>query len=254
MNTISVSLDEIEQTACDVLVANGANESSASLVAHSVRAAEATGNKICGLFYVADYCKGLQNGGIDGRVTPEVSLPKTGCVSVDAKHGFAQSAFAKGLPQALTLAKQAGICALAIRHSHTCMALGYYTEQIANAGMIGLGFANSTAAVAPHGGNRPFLGTNPLAMAVPDPAGGIALQFDFSTSSVAMFKVVQAARSSEDIPEGWAIDDNGAATTDPAKALEGAFARLPNRWLQGMGAGTDGRNPCRGIVGHSRVA
>ena len=75
----------------------------------------------------------------------------------DARFGFAQPAFAKGLTLAVETAKEAGTCAFAVCHAHTCTSLGYFTEQIANAGMIGIGFTNASAVVSPPGGNKACL-------------------------------------------------------------------------------------------------
>ena len=75
----------------------------------------------------------------------------------------------------------------------------------------------------PPGGTTPVLGTNPIAMAVPDGQGGVAFQFDFSTSAIAMGKITMAAAAGEPIPLGWAVDANGEPTTDAKAALEGSM-------------------------------
>jgi (2R)-3-sulfolactate dehydrogenase (NADP+) len=67
------------------------------------------------------------------------------------------------------------------------------------------------------------LGTNPIAFAVPDGHGGVAFQWDFSTSAVALGKITMAQAAGEPIPEGWAIDADGNPTTDPDAALAGSL-------------------------------
>lgn len=223
MNKITLSLDEIEQTTQAALLAHGASQEAAVAVAHAVRIAEAKGNLICGLYYLESYCTQLASGRVQGRVEAEVSQPKTASVKVDAKLGFAQPAFARGLPVALDVAKTAGTCSLAICHSHTCTSLGYFTEQIAQAGFIGIGFTNASAVVSPPGGNKALLGTNPIAMSIPAKAGGVAFQFDQSTSAVALGKITMAASAGESIPLGWAVDSDGVPTTDPTAALKGSL-------------------------------
>lgn len=220
---ITVSLVEIEQTTTAALIAHGADEWVAVEVAKAVREAEATGNLICGLYYLESYCTQLANGRVNGTAAPMVSHPRSGAVHVDAQMGFAQAAFAKGLPLALKTAKEAGICGLAIAHSHTCTSLGYFTGQIARAGMIGIGFTNASAVVSPPGGNKAVLGTNPMAMSVPAKDGGLAFQFDQSTSAVALGKITMAAAAGEKIPLGWAVDSDGQPTTDANAALKGSL-------------------------------
>ena len=218
-----VTLDEIETTTKQALIGHGAAEWIADEVARAVRKAEAVGNRICGLYYLESYCQQLRTGRVKGDAEPEVSQPRPGVVQVDAKYGFAQSAFARGLPQAIGAAQLNGTASLAVGHAHTCTSLGYFTEQIARAGMIALGMTNASPIVAPPGGKTRVIGTNPIAFSVPDGAGGIAMQFDQSTTTVALGKITMAKAAGENIPEGWAVDKDGKPTTDPEAALQGSL-------------------------------
>ena len=73
---------------------------------------------------------------------------------------------------------------LAITHSYSAGVLGWFVERLAEAGLVALMFANSSPAVAPHGGTRPFFGTNPIAWAAPR-AGRPPLVADLSSSAAA---------------------------------------------------------------------
>lgn len=141
---------------------------------------------------------------------------------VDARYGFAQPAFTSGLAPAVDAARQFGVATLAVAHAHTCTSLGYFTEQIANAGMIGFGFTNASPIVAAPGGRTRVLGTNPIAFSVPD-GGGLAMHMDQSTTAVALGKITMAKAAGEAIPLGWALDVQGKPTTDPSAALEGSL-------------------------------
>lgn len=218
-----VSLDDIESISRRALLAHGADETAASSVAHAIRVAEANANKICGLYYLESYCLQLESGRIPASVTPVVTTDRPGSVRVDAGYGFAQPAFRAGFDQAIAAAKTNGICGYSIEHSHTATSLGYFTEQFAMAGLLAIGATNATPRVAPPGGSVALLGTNPIAMAVPDGAGGVAFQFDFSTSAVALGTITMAQAAGEEIPLGWAVDANGEPTTDPTAALGGSL-------------------------------
>ena len=222
---VDVSLDSIEEVSVRALIKHGALEWVAILVARAIRRAEETGNIICGLYYLESYCQQLKSGRVKGDVEPIVEQLKGGAVKSDALFGFAQSAFDRGYLQAVKSAKENGIASLAISNSHTCTSLGYFTEQIAAEGMIGLGFTNATAVVAPPGGTSPVIGTNPIAMTVPG-RDGPALHFDFSTSAVALGKITMAKAAGEKLPFGWAIDSNGQPTTDPEAALAGTLCSV----------------------------
>jgi (2R)-3-sulfolactate dehydrogenase (NADP+) len=219
---MKVSVPEIKAKARAALIAHGAAEMQAEAVAKAVARAEALGNVICGLYYLESYCTQLRSGRVNGTVMPEVSRPRSSAVLADAKFGFAQPAFAAGLPEAVTAALENGVATLAVAHAHTCTSLGYFTEQIAAAGLIGIGFTNASPVVAPPGGNKAVIGTNPIAMTVPG-EDGPAMHFDFSTSAVALGKITMAKAAGESIPLGWAVDAEGRPTTDPEAALKGAL-------------------------------
>jgi len=221
-----LSLDDIENITFQALTAHGAEVWIARAVADAVRKAEAVGNRICGLYYLESYCQQLSSGRVDGRIEPVVTRVRPGVVEVDAGFGFAQPAFARGLPQAVVAARENGTASLAICHAHTCTSLGYFTSQIALAGLIGLGLTNASPIVAPPGGKNRVIGTNPIAFSVPDGHGGIAMQFDQSTTTVALGKITMAKAAGERIPEGWAIDADGAPTTDPTAALAGSLVSM----------------------------
>ncbi len=219
---MQVGIEEIAEISAKALTAHGAGRWQAGEVARAVARAEETGNVICGLYYLESYCRQLVSGRVKGTVEPVVTAPRPGTVSVDARLGFAQPAFARGLPAAVEAARQNGIASLAICHSHTCTSLGYFTEQIAGAGMIGIGVTNASSIVAGPGGKAPVIGTNPIAFTIPGPAGP-RMHADFSTAAVALGKITMAKAAGEAIPLGWAVDREGNPTTDPEAALGGAL-------------------------------
>ncbi len=223
MSKTIVSLSEIEKRTTAALISHGAEEWVAKEVAKAVRLAEATGNLICGLYYLESYCMQLLSGRVNGKAIPEVFKPKPGSVLVDAKYGFSQAAFCIGLPNAIKAATENGIALLGISHAHTCTSLGFFTKQIAESGFVGIGFANASSVVAPPGGKKPVLGTNPIAMSVPKKGGGILFQFDQSTSAVALGKITKAKAAGEAIPLGWAVDSRGDPTSNPSEALKGSL-------------------------------
>ena len=221
-----VSLDDIERTVQAALMQHGAGAFAAAEVARAVARAEATGNRICGLYYLESYCAQLKTGRVQGDVVPVVTALRPAAIYVDALLGFAQPAFAYGLAPALDAARQYGVATLAVGHAHTCTSLGYFTEQIAQAGLIGIGMTNASPIVAPPGGRTRMIGTNPIAFSVPDGAGGLAMQFDQSTTTVALGKITMAKAAGETIPEGWALDADSNPTTDPTAALAGSLVSM----------------------------
>lgn len=242
-----VALNEIERVVARALELHGAQSWIAAEVARAVAAAEAVGNRICGLYYLESYCLQLRTGRVLGDADPVVSRPRPGTVMVDARLGFAQPAFARGLPVALEVARETGVVSLAIGHAHTCTSLGYFTEQIARAGLIGMGFTNASPIVAPPGGKSRVIGTNPMAFSVPDGQGGLAMHMDQSTTAVALGKITMAKAAGEKIPLGWALDADGQPTTDPDEALKGTLVSVGG--YKGWGFGLMGELLAAGMTG-----
>ncbi len=218
-----VSIETIKQDSYAALIAHGAQDWIANSVSNAVASAESYGNVICGLYYLESYCLQLRTGRVKGDVTPQVTQTRPGSVLVDAQFGFAQAAFEKALPTALDAVRENGTASLAVAHAHTCTSLGYFTEQFAREGIIAIGLTNASPIVAPPGGKDRVIGTNPIAMSVPDGSGGMAMHFDFSTSAVALGKITMAKAAGEKIPLGWAVDAEGNPTTDPDAAIKGSL-------------------------------
>ena len=242
-----VTLSEIEATVNIALERHGALPWIAAEVARAVRKAEAVGNLICGLYYLESYCKQLQNGRVKGDVEPVVTRPRPGAVWVDARFGFAQPAFARALPEAVAATRDCGVASLAVGHAHTCTSLGFFTEQIALEGLIGIGMTNASPIVAPPGGKTRVIGTNPIAFSVPDGKGGLAMQFDQSTTTVALGKITMAKAAGEQIPEGWAVDIEGEPTTDPEEAITGSLVSMGG--YKGWGFGLMAELLAAGLTG-----
>lgn len=221
-----IDLNDIETRTTAALIRHGAAPWIAAEVARAVRAAESIGNRICGLYYLESYCQQLRSGRVNGTVEPEVTQPRPAAIMVDARMGFAQPAFARGIDRAAAAARDNGVASLAIGHAHTCTSLGYFTEQIARRGLIGLGMTNASPIVAAPGGKTRVIGTNPIAFSVPDGQGGLAMQFDQSTTVVALGKITMAKAAGQPIPLGWALDAQGNPTTDPEAALGGSLVSI----------------------------
>ncbi|MDO9404622.1 MAG: Ldh family oxidoreductase [Polaromonas sp.] len=96
----------------------------------------------------------------------------------------------------------------------------YYVERMAEAGLIGIHTVSSRMQVAPPGGKRPSLGTNPIAFGFPKDGG--ALLIDLGTSALMFTDLALRVRRGEQLPEGVAIDAEGRPTRDPLLASLGA--------------------------------
>jgi len=96
--------------------------------------------------------------------------------------------------------------------------LGIHLQPVAQAGLVGLAFTNSPAAIPPWGGRKPLFGTNPVAAAFPRREGE-PIVIDLALTTVVRGRIMMAMRKGEKIPEGWALDRNGRPTTDAKEAI-----------------------------------
>lgn len=233
-NDILLSAAGIAELARRALVAHGASDAQAASLSTAIAAAERDGLRSHGLLYLATYCEHLNCGKVDGSAVPSAESTAPGIIVIDAKMGFAHAAIDLGIPLLVTAARDQGLAALAIRNSYNCGALGYHTERLAMHGLVGLGFTNAPASIAPWGALKAVLGTNPWSVAAPDGRGGTAFVIDQSASVVAKSEIMKRARAGEPIPEGWAFDETGKTTTDSAAALRGTMA--PSGGYKGVGS------------------
>ena len=220
---MKLALDEIEAVSRRMLVAAGASDLQAGPTARSIRDAEAVGIRTVGLSYLPTYCDHLRCGKVVGDAIPVVSLPRMATVLVDARLGFCHPAYEAGEGPLVAAATANGVAMLVLSHSYSAGVLGWFVERLARRGLVAMMFANSSALMAPHGGIRPFFGTNPIAWAAPRRNGAPVIA-DLSSSAVAWVKVNAAAQAGEAIPLGWALDAHGEPTTDPVAALAGSMA------------------------------
>ena len=200
----------------------GANEAMAESAARALVLGEAQGISSHGLARVAQYATHLRNGRADGTAVPAILRRKGAALLVDARQGLAFPACELAVRQAIDIARELGVCFAGVTNSHHAGVLVDHLRPVAAASLLGLGFANSPAAMPAAGGKHPVFGTNPVAAVFPrreaDP-----LMIDLSLSEVARGKLMVAAREGRPIPQGWALDKNGLPTTDAKAGLEGSM-------------------------------
>ncbi|SMG53500.1 Ldh family oxidoreductase [Paraburkholderia susongensis] len=219
---VVLSLDDAYELSFGALLRNGLDERHAAAVARSVVSGQRDECHSHGLYRLLVCVKGLRTGKINGNANPEVFDMSAALTRVDAHGGFSQVAFDVGAEHLVRKAKEVGIAALAINNCFHFSALWQEVEQLAELGVAAMAMTPSHSYVAPAGGNKPLLGTNPFAFGWPRP-GKFPFVFDFATSMVARGDIELAKRKKEKIPFGWAVDQDGMPTDDPGRALEGAM-------------------------------
>jgi (2R)-3-sulfolactate dehydrogenase (NADP+) len=186
--------------------------------------AELEGQGSHGLIRLPFLLRRLRDGYIDA--TPRMELSGTGgaALLLDAGNGLGPVAGARAVDLAGERARERGLGLVAVRRSNHLGALGFYLHRCTDRGLVGMAMSNTPPAIAPPGASVPYLGTNPIAAGFP--TSGEPVLVDMATSQVARGRILKAARSGEAIPEGWALDSEGAPTSDPDAALAGSLIGL----------------------------
>ena len=232
------------------LTGAGTAPANATYFTEAILDTELSGLEGHGFYWLQYYCEHVQSGKVDGKAKPSVEKLSPTAFRVDAKRGFAHPAIEQGFAKLIPAAKKFGIAGMAVHNSYNAATLGFHTGTLARAGLVAFGFTNAMPVIAPVGGAKPVIGTNPLSFAVPGKTGKIALLIDQSSSAVAWTAVKRAADEGKPIPLGWALDSDGKPTTDPDKGLEGSMA--PSGGYKGFGQGLIVEVMCAAVAGAFR--
>ena len=169
---------------------------------------------------LAIYVKRLKVGIVKARPTITIVSDSPSAIVVDGDNGLGAVVGTFAMREAIRRAGETGSCWAGVRNSNHFGATAYFTLMAARQDMVGIGMTNGPASMAPWGGSKAYMSTNPFSFAVP--ADGEPVVIDMATSVAARGHILLAAtRGDTTIPEGWALDKDGRPTTDTQAALEG---------------------------------
>lgn len=216
------SIDELTQLTARALRKAGATRSMAAATAKALVAAETEGLSGHGLSRVALYCQHLREGRANGGAKAKITKRKGATCLVDAAGGLAFPACERAVREAIRRARRYGVAFCGVTNSHHFGAAAYHLLPVAEAGLVGLAFTNSPAAINAWGGRRALYGTNPVAAIFPRRRASPVV-VDLSLTEVVRGKIMIHAKEGKPIPVGWAVDRDGNPTTDPKAALTGSL-------------------------------
>lgn len=208
---------KLTEFAANLLKAGGATPTEATIVADSLVQANMRGHDSHGVMRLAFYiervkAKALHPG---AKLTIEHETPSA--LVCDGGWGFGQVLSRELTEKLIEKAAVTGVACGTLKRSAHIGRLGEYAEMAAAKNMIAMICANTHGAaqrVAPVGGKRPRLGTNPLCIGVPGGKDG-PFMLDFGTSATAEGKVRVKKIAGQPVPLGWVLDPEGKPTTDP---------------------------------------
>src|SRR5690606_6188047 len=213
-----VQADELRAAVEEVFSALGASGDAAHLIAEHLVEANLRGHDSHGVGVVPMYLESLGVGGMS--LAPELKRISDmgGMIILDAQRGIGQVTGHRAMEIGIERAKANGSAIIGLRNSHHIGRIGHWAEQCARAGLVSVHFVNVVAGpyVAPFGGTKARLGTNPFAAGFPR-AGAEPVIVDFATSMLAMGKVRVYRNEGRTLPDHALLTADGLPTNDPNK-------------------------------------
>ncbi|WP_127754150.1 Ldh family oxidoreductase [Devosia sp. 1566] len=219
---INIAAEDARRVSEAALRRAGVPPEAAALQVDLLLEAELRGRPSHGLLRLPRLTDRMANGVTSPTATGNMTWRSENFLQVNGQDGLGPVVAMAALELAAERARQSGVVVVAIAHSNHLGMLAWYAEKLAREGLVTLGFTTSEALVHAWGGRTPMLGTNPVAIGVPQPGDPFVL--DMATSLVSMGQIYDYAQRGQELPEGWALDAEGEPTTDPEAAKKGSIA------------------------------
>ena len=204
----------------EILKKLGASEEDSEFVAEATIDADLKGFTSHGLGRFPQYLISIKSGTINLKDDIVIEKETPAIALINGNSGFGQAVSYKAMQLAIKKAKDVGIGCVGVHNSNHFGVTGFYSDLALRENCIGLVIANTDPAIAPLGGSKPLIGTNPLALGIPSET---YITVDMATSVTARGKIIESKRKGMDLPDGWALDKDGNPTNDPEAALEGSI-------------------------------
>jgi LDH2 family malate/lactate/ureidoglycolate dehydrogenase len=235
------SAEQLHKLGMGIFMNLGLREEDAKCVMDDLIQNDLMGDDIHGVVHIRNYAEAIKAGKFNIEARPKIVYETETTAIIDGNGQLGQVVADLGMRTAIKKAKKYNISAVGLRHCNYINRVGALAQMALNEGMIGLIFTNAGppgGQVAPYGGKKAMIGTNPISCGIPTEST-MPFLMDFATSIVAWNKVNQARKKGEKIPLGWIIDKEGNPTNDPEDFFGGG-AILPMGAHKGYALGLMG--------------
>ncbi|KRM77808.1 Ldh family oxidoreductase [Secundilactobacillus collinoides] len=204
--------DKIKELVFKIYQGYGFTDDQAHKVAETLIYTDLHGIQSHGVQRMFMYDHFITNGKIRVQSRPEIVKETPVSAVVDANFGLGQLNGIYSMDLAIKKAKESGIGIVTTRHSGHYGIAGYYANMAAEQGLIGMSSCNSRPAMLPTFSMQAFVGTNPIAFAMPaNPHNYI---FDAATTTVPQGKVEVYRKLGKDLPALWVAKDGQTPVYD----------------------------------------
>lgn len=221
----------------DLLMAYGTSVENADIIADHLINNDMLGVEQQGALRFFEYVRFMDKGELDGSVIPDITDTGNGILRVDGKGGIGVVALHAATEAIKEQLKARPMAFAAITNCGHTGRVGAFVEDLAKNYCFGMAMGGGAFkryhTVAPFGGTKGVISTNPISLAMPG-KDGVPVSADFATSATAGGVVRMAIRKKQQMAPGCLIDKDGNPTTDPNAFYEGGFM-LPAAGPKGYG-------------------
>lgn len=215
--TVRIPAPALARFIAEVLRAVDVPRADAAIVADCLLTANLSGIDSHGVVRLAHYVRRLTNGTVNPRPRIRFKRASAAVGHLDGGDGLGHVVGHRATDRVMELAADVGSGAVSVGNSSHFGMAGYYALRLAEQGYIGLCMTPTDPFLVPHGGSRPFFGTNALCFGFPMDDAPVIV--DMATTTISYGKVALAAVEERPIPADWGLDDRGRPTTDPARIV-----------------------------------
>jgi len=195
----------------------GSTPEDADVIAEVLVWANLRGVDSHGISRIPRYIELFEKGDANAAPHLRVTKSQSSIVMVEADRAPGPVALRRAADEAVSLARKTGVAWVSVTSTVHTGAIGYYTNRIADADMIGIGIVAGMPNMAYAGSNVAGVATSPLSIAVPSAQHGTVL-LDMATAVIALGKIAQFKAAGTPLSPGMALTESGEPTTDPALA------------------------------------
>ncbi len=232
---VLVPVDEMIELVRNIFVNIGCHDKAAGQIAEHLTDANLCGMESHGLMRTLQYADQFESGAMLPEKEPKLITNTRGAKIIDGNGGHGIPAMHLALETACDDAADKGISVLAIRNVGHTGRLGAFAEAAAYRGnlciIFGGGGRETWRQVAPYGGRRAMLPTNPYCIGIPGGDRGPVV-LDFATSKIAGGWIYAARSAGAMLPDNVLMDQDGNVTRDPEDYFRGG-AIMPSGGQKG---------------------
>ena len=219
---VRLGVDEARELAERAVRSIGHDVEEARIIADHVLDAALCGYEYSGLAKILNIVDSLKfrNPRRPMRILRETSVSAL----FDGGNNIGMLAVYRATLASIAKAREHGIALVGVTNTWMTGRSAHFVEMIARAGLVGIHTVSGLRQVAPHGGARAALGTNPIAFGFPTEQDPLII--DMGTSAFMATDLKFRKRLGQLLPEGVAIDAHGQPTRDPGLAQLGALLPL----------------------------